>query len=100
MRKLTFLFPGLWFSVSRDGLATRASISLLRGRESCGSGNAHEARDLSSLPPVFANGQSGELQMTVYTQPAMLACSVAAYRVLEQADFTPRLCQVGKSLGE
>ena len=44
-------------------------------------------------------GPAEELQLTANTQPAMLACSVAAYRVLQEKGTTPAYV-AGHSLGE
>ncbi|MBI2817253.1 MAG: ACP S-malonyltransferase [Acidobacteria bacterium] len=45
------------------------------------------------------NGPAEELQLTANTQPAILACSVAAYRVLSEKGITPSYV-AGHSLGE
>ncbi len=50
------------------------------------------------LDMVF-NGPESKLQMTEYTQPAILTVSVAMFRVLEKSAYTPS-AMAGLSLGE
>lgn len=52
-----------------------------------------------SLSRLCFEGPAEQLQLTANTQPAILACSVAAFRVLEQKGITGS-CVAGHSLGE
>ncbi len=52
-----------------------------------------------SLSGMCFDGAAEELQLTANTQPAILACSVAAYRVLS-ANGIAASCVAGHSLGE
>jgi [acyl-carrier-protein] S-malonyltransferase len=52
-----------------------------------------------SLSRLCFEGPAEELQLTANTQPAILACSVAAYRVLGQQGIAPSYV-AGHSLGE
>ena len=52
-----------------------------------------------SLSRLCFEGPAEELQLTANTQPAVLTCSVAAYRVLAQRGITPSFV-AGHSLGE
>ena len=52
-----------------------------------------------SLSRLCFEGPAEELQLTANTQPAVLACSVAAYRVLAQQGIAPSFV-AGHSLGE
>ena len=52
-----------------------------------------------SLSRLCFEGPAEELQLTANTQPAILACSVAAYRVLVEHGITPSYV-AGHSLGE
>jgi len=52
-----------------------------------------------ALSRLCFEGPAEELQLTANTQPAVLACSVAAFRVLEQQGVVPFLV-AGHSLGE
>ena len=52
-----------------------------------------------SLSRLCFDGPAEELQLTANTQPAILACSVAAYRVLARERITPAYF-AGHSLGE
>lgn len=94
MTPIAFLFPGqgsqqpgmgrdLWekFAVARETLE-----------------EADEALGFS-LSRLCFDGPAEELQLTANTQPAVLACSLAAYRVLAQHGITPSFV-AGHSLGE
>ena len=94
MRKLAFLFPGQ--GSQYPGMGRELGEKFPAARETLE--EADQALDFP-LSRLCLEGPSEELQMTVNTQPAMLACSVAAYRVLEQADVTPTYV-AGHSLGE
>jgi [acyl-carrier-protein] S-malonyltransferase len=52
-----------------------------------------------ALSDLCFNGPEAELQLTANTQPAILAASVAAYRVLAERGFKPDFV-AGHSLGE
>jgi len=52
-----------------------------------------------ALSRLCFEGPAEELQLTANTQPAVLACSIAAYRVLAQHGITPAFV-AGHSLGE
>jgi len=52
-----------------------------------------------ALSKLCFEGPAEELQLTANTQPAVLACSVAAFRVLEKEGVTPSFV-AGHSLGE
>jgi len=52
------------------------------------------------LPALCWNGPAERLELTAYTQPAVLTASLAAFRVLEQATGLEPLLAAGHSLGE
>jgi [acyl-carrier-protein] S-malonyltransferase len=52
-----------------------------------------------ALSRLCFEGPAEELQLTANTQPAVLACSVAAFRVMEKEGITPSFV-AGHSLGE
>src|SRR5271170_5141984 len=52
-----------------------------------------------SISQMCFSGTEEELKLTANTQPAILTCSVAAYRVLEEKGLTPDFV-AGHSLGE
>jgi [acyl-carrier-protein] S-malonyltransferase len=54
----------------------------------------------SSLRRLCFSGPDAELKLTENTQPAILAVSVAAFRVLESESPTKAFCVAGHSLGE
>lgn len=51
------------------------------------------------LPALCFTGPAERLNLTEYTQPALLTASIAAYRVLEPAGLSP-IAVAGHSLGE
>src|SRR5215467_5609865 len=52
-----------------------------------------------SITRVCCEGSEDELKLTATTQPAILTCSVATYRVLAEKGLTPDFV-AGHSLGE
>ena len=92
--QIAFLFPGQgsqapwhWARAFRTVCGRPADL-----RE------ADEALGFSISGMCFA-GTAEELQLTANTQPAILACSVAAYRVLSEKGINAS-CVAGHSLGE
>lgn len=94
MRKLAFLFPGQGSQYPGMGRDLCESFPVARQ-------TLEEADHALGLPlsRLCLEGPAEELQMTVNTQPAILACSVAACRVLQEAGITPAYV-AGHSLGE
>ncbi|MGH9786610.1 MAG: ACP S-malonyltransferase [Terriglobia bacterium] len=94
MTRIAFLFPG------------QGSQQPGMGRDLCGNFAAArrtlEEADAAlgfALSRLCFEGPAEELQLTANTQPAVLACSIAAYRVLAQHGITPAFV-AGHSLGE
>lgn len=94
MSKIAFLFPGQGsqqVGMGRD-LWERFAVARRTFQE------ADEALRFP-LSRLCFEGPAEELQLTANTQPAILASSMAAYRVLAEAGITPAFV-AGHSLGE
>ncbi len=74
----------------------------LAGRYAVAKESFEEADDVLgfSLSELCFKGPTGELALTANTQPAVLACSVAAARVLERERGIKPAIALGHSLGE
>jgi [acyl-carrier-protein] S-malonyltransferase len=94
MNHIAFLFPGQGSQFSGMG---RALSEQFPEAKRCFE-EADEALG-SSLSRLCFNGPDGELKKTENTQPALLAVSIAAYRVLAARGFKPTVV-AGHSLGE
>ena len=94
MTNLAFLFPGQ--GSQQAGMGRDLWENFPAARETLQ--EADEALGFS-LSRLCFEGPAEELQLTANTQPAILACSVAAYRVLAQQGITPSSV-AGHSLGE
>ena len=94
MAKIAFLFPGQGSQYAGMGKLLSEQYSEAR--------RVFEDADQAlgfSLSRLCFEGPEEELKKTEITQPAILAMSVAAYRVLEAMDFRPDIV-AGHSLGE
>ena len=94
MTNLAFLFPGQ--GSQQAGMGRDLWENFPAARETLQ--EADEALGFS-LSRLCFEGPAEDLQLTANTQPAILACSVAAYRVLAQQGITPSFV-AGHSLGE
>jgi len=96
--RLAFLFPGQ--GSQQPGMGRDLAENFPIARETLA--EADDALGFS-LSRLCFEGPAEELQLTANTQPAVLACSVAAFRVLEQAlekeGLSPSFV-AGHSLGE
>jgi [acyl-carrier-protein] S-malonyltransferase len=94
MSDLAFLFPGQGSQFAGMGQRLAAEFPIARQTFS-------EADDTLgfALSELCFNGPEEELKKTANTQPALLATSVAAYRVLAELGHRPSIV-AGHSLGE
>ncbi|MFQ5663650.1 MAG: ACP S-malonyltransferase [Terriglobia bacterium] len=94
MGKLAFVFPGQGSQYAGMGRALAERFSVARTVFS-------EADPALGFPlsRLCFDGPDEELKLTANTQPAVLACSVAAYRVLQEKGVRPDYL-AGHSLGE
>ncbi|MBC7928276.1 MAG: ACP S-malonyltransferase, partial [Bryobacteraceae bacterium] len=94
MTRLAFLFPGQGSQFSGMGRSLYNEFSAAR--------NVFEEADATldfALSSLCFEGPEEELKLTENTQPALLAVSVAAFRVLVEEGFQP-VVVAGHSLGE
>jgi [acyl-carrier-protein] S-malonyltransferase len=94
IRKIAFIFPGQGSQSVGMGrsLAEQFPVAAATFAE------ADEALGFP-LSRIFLDGPEDELRLTENTQPAILAVSVAVWRVLAERGITPALA-AGHSLGE
>ena len=94
MSDLAFLFPGQGSQFA--GMGQRLAAHFPIARQTFSEADATLNFALSEL---CFNGPEDELKKTANTQPAILATSVAAYRVLAELGYQPAIV-AGHSLGE
>jgi len=93
--KLAFLFPGQ--GSQRVGMGAELAANFDVARETFKEADAALGFPLSKL---CFEGPEEELRLTANTQPAIVACSIAALRVLQkESNLTPEIA-AGHSLGE
>ncbi|MBV9296143.1 MAG: ACP S-malonyltransferase, partial [Acidobacteriaceae bacterium] len=94
MAKIAFLFPG-------QGSQYAGMGKLLSGEFATARSVFEEADEVLgfSISKLCFEGPDEDLKKTENTQPALLAVSVAAYRVLREEGYQPDLV-AGHSLGE
>lgn len=92
--KLAFVFPG-------QGSQTVGMLSGFAGNEVVRSSMEEADRALDfSVSTLIEEGPAEELNLTVNTQPALLATSYAFYRAWEEAKGPTPVLMAGHSLGE
>ena len=94
MSKIAFLFPGQGSQAAGMGKALADAFPVARA--------VFEEADRAlgfALSRLCFEGPEEELKLTANTQPAVLTCSVAAWRVLEERGVRPDYV-AGHSLGE
>ncbi|HXE75853.1 MAG TPA: ACP S-malonyltransferase [Candidatus Xenobia bacterium] len=94
MGKIAFLFPGQGSQAAGMGKALAEAFAAARA--------AFDEADRAlgfALSRLCFEGPEEELKLTANTQPAVLACSAAAWRVLEEKGVRPDYV-AGHSLGE
>ena len=94
MSKVAFIFPGQGSQAPGMGRELAENFPLAKAAFE----EADEALGFS-LSELCFGGPEEELQLTANTQPAILAASVAAYRVLSEKGIRPDFV-AGHSLGE
>ena len=94
MTDLAFLFPGQGSQFAGMGQSLASEFAVARATFA----EADEALGFS-LSQLCFTGPDEELKKTANTQPAILAASVAAYRVLAELGHKPAIV-AGHSLGE
>jgi [acyl-carrier-protein] S-malonyltransferase len=91
---IAFIFPGQ--GSQKVGMGRALADAYPVARETMAEADAALGQDLSGL---CFNGPDDQLVLTENTQPAILAVSIACYRVLEARGFAPSFV-AGHSLGE
>src|SRR6201993_4242732 len=94
MGKVAFVFPGQASQYPGMGKELAAKYPAARA--------VFEEADKAlgfSISKICFEGTEDELKLTANTQPAILTCSTAAYRVLEERGLSPDYV-AGQSLGE
>jgi len=91
---IAFIFPGQ--GSQKVGMGKALSDAYPVARQTMAEADAALGQDLSGL---CFNGPEDQLVLTENTQPAILAVSIACYRVLVEKGFAPSF-MAGHSLGE